>query len=118
MRSAAAVIPLLRGSAAGGCAEGRRSVEKKKSEERRERECLGATATAATAAACKEATEGETETEGRKTRLQDCLRGSILIPCMFLHNEKGLIRMPFFFFLSLADAFRHGLKQEACLGIV
>lgn len=46
--SAAAVIPLLRGSEAGGCAKGR-SVERRG---RRERECLGSTATAA--AACQD----------------------------------------------------------------
>lgn len=50
--SAHVVIPLLHALAAGGCAEGR-SVEKgKKAEGRRERECLGSTATAA--AACQD----------------------------------------------------------------
>ena len=56
--------------------------------------------------------EGEKETEGRKRRLQGCLRGSIF---MFLHKEKGLIRKPVF---SPADAFLYGLMQEACLEIV
>lgn len=50
--SAHVVIPLLHALAAGGCAEGRSVEKRKKGEGRRERECLGSTATAA--AACQD----------------------------------------------------------------
>lgn len=112
--SAAAVIPLLRGSAAGGCAEGR-SVEK--TEERRTggKERKGVPGQHCNSCSCSSLSgrkEGEKETQGRKG-CRIALEEAFL--SMFLHKEKGLIRKPDF---SLADAFLYGLMQEACLEIV
>lgn len=66
--SAAAVIPLLRGSAAGGCAEGR-SVEK--TEERRGKERKGVPGQHCNSCSCSSLTgrgEEEKEAEGRKDK--------------------------------------------------
>lgn len=115
MRLPGAVIPLLRGSAAGGCAEGR-SVEK--TEERRTggKERKGVPGQHCNSCSCsslsgrkRERRRQREEKEGCRTALEEAFL------FMFLHKEEGLIRKPVF---SPADAFLYGLMQEACLEIV
>lgn len=59
---ATVVIPLLNALAAGGCAKGRSVEKRRKGEGRRERECLGSTATAA--AACQDKRRKKKKTAG------------------------------------------------------
>ena len=111
--SAAAVIPLLRASAAGGCAEGR-SVEKiggKKDGRKGEKGSAWAALQHLQLQQPVRRKEGEKETEGREEGCRIACRGFL---CMLLHKEKELIRKPFFspllMLLYMVSCRRHAWK--------